>query len=233
MFFYIVYDIVYDIVSDIDISFCSWQIHRINKPILLAKQESPLYRLPMLEDPSKKACCRLCTDYQYWKILGHIQARKFDITVESLQKLHGMSFSLLELLKANLPVKSGKFLTHGNSRKHTVFCTRCTNLLLFGWSQNVSTQGLEHCHIDVCKKVAACTNNKDVFLTILRHLVREDNLQCLQKLQADLADEDSEQVFPNKAQKNGWPETIRFPANSAFDILFCRLFFLVENNIRA
>ncbi len=68
-------------------------------------------------------------------------------------------------------------------------------LLLFGWSENVSTQGPEHCHIDFCKKVAVCTINKDVFLTILRPHIREGQLQYLQKLHADLADEDSETVL--------------------------------------
>ncbi len=63
----------------------------------------------------------------------------------------------------------------------------------------------------------------------LRYHVREGHLQYLQKLQADLADKDSlsEEVLPRQS-KNGWQETIRIPANLAFDILFCRLFFLDE-----
>ncbi len=40
-------------------------------------------------------------------------------------------------------------------------------LILFGWSENFSTQEPEHCHIDFVKKIAHCTNNKEVFLTIL------------------------------------------------------------------
>ena len=35
---------------------------------------------------------------------------------------------------------------------------------------------------------------------------------------------------PNKAPRNGWPETTHFLANSAFNILFCRLFFLDEKS---
>jgi hypothetical protein len=50
--------------------------------------------------------------------------------------------------------------------------------------------------------VAACTNNKDVFLCILRHHVREGHLQYLQKLQADLAgDDDSEAVPPTNSNE--------------------------------
>ena len=69
-------------------------------------------------------------------------------------------------------------------------------LILFGWSENFSTQGPEHCHIDFVKKVAHCTNNKDVFLTILRYHVREGHLQYLQKLRADLAGEDDDHSEP-------------------------------------
>ena len=65
-------------------------------------------------------------------------------------------------------------------------------LILFGWSENFSTQGPEHCHIDFIKKIGHCTNNKEVFLTILRHHVREGHLQYLHKLRADLLAEDTE-----------------------------------------
>ena len=59
-------------------------------------------------------------------------------------------------------------------------------LILFGWSENYSTQGPEHCHIDFGKKIAHCTNNKKVFLTIMRYHVREGHLQYLLKLRTDL-----------------------------------------------
>ncbi len=60
--YYIVYDVVYDIVYDIvydeffevDISFQFLQIHLINKAIQTAKQGSPLYKLPLITDPSEK-----------------------------------------------------------------------------------------------------------------------------------------------------------------------------------
>jgi hypothetical protein len=78
-------------------------------------------------------------------------------------------------------------------------------LILFGWSENTSTQGPEHCHIDFCKKVANCTNTKDVFLCIVRHHVREGHLQYLQKLQADLACEDaSEEVVSLTRAAEDW-----------------------------
>jgi hypothetical protein len=189
----IVYDIVFDVVYDIYISFHSWQIHLINKSILSAKQGSPLYRLPMVPDPSEKIIETHVAAFKW-----HMQARKFDMTAETLQKLQGMSVSLLELLKVNLPVKSGDINAWKFEKAHSIL-HKVRELVLFGWSENVSTQGPEHCHIDFCKKVAACINNKDVLLTIMRHHVREGHLHYLQKLHADLADEDSEKVLPKKS----------------------------------
>ena len=40
-----------------------------------------------------------------------------------------------------------------------------------------SLQGPEHCHIDFCKRLASCTNNKNAFLCILRCHVRAGHLQ--------------------------------------------------------
>ncbi len=46
------------------------------------------------------------------------------------------------------------------------------------------------------KKIAHCTNNKEVFLTILRHHVREGHLQYfkLNQLRADLYAEDNDDI---------------------------------------
>ncbi len=43
-------------------------------------------------------------------------------------------------------------------------------------------------HIDNCKKLANCTHNKEVYLTVLRAHSREGHLQYLWSLEADLAD---------------------------------------------
>jgi len=57
---------------------------------------------------------------------------------------------------------------------------------MFGWTENYNSQAPEHCHIDFVKEVAECTNNKDVFLTILRYHIREAMLQYLRTLNEDL-----------------------------------------------
>ncbi len=71
--------------------------------------------------------------------------------------------------------------------------------------------------------MAACTNNKDVFLCILRHCVREGHLQYLQKLQDDLAGDDD--IEPEDAASRA--EDL---VNSAYGILCRKLFSLVEKN---
>jgi hypothetical protein len=53
--------------------------------------------------------------------------------------------------------------------------------------------------------VAACTNNKDVFLCILRHHVREGHLQYLHQLHRDLAgDEDIEPEVVDASRAEAW-----------------------------
>ena len=59
-------------------------------------------------------------------------------------------------------------------------------ILLFGWTENFNTQAPEHCHIDFVKEVAECTNNKDVFLTVLHYHVRDGMIQYLRTLNDDL-----------------------------------------------
>ena len=61
-------------------------------------------------------------------------------------------------------------------------------IIMFGWSENFSTQGPEHCHIEFCKNLEECTNNKDIFLTLLRWHVRAAHLQYLRNLEVDMAD---------------------------------------------
>ena len=63
---------------------------------------------------------------------------------------------------------------------------------MFGWTENFSTQGPEHCHILFLKKLAGCTSNKDVFLKILKWYVCEGHIQYLSTLHADLEDAEEE-----------------------------------------
>jgi hypothetical protein len=80
------------------------------------------------------------------------------------------------------------------------------DILLFGWSENFSHQGPEHGHIDNCKRLANCTNNKEVYLTVLRAHSREGHLQYLRSLEADLADAAQEE------EGDGAEESVAAPA---------------------
>ncbi len=76
----------------------------------------------------------------------------------------------------------------GISRKHIVFFFRCATFFYSDGLKNFAHQGPEHGHIANCKLLASCTNNKEVYLTVLRAHSREGHLQYLRSLEADLAD---------------------------------------------
>jgi len=121
----------------------------------------------------------------------HMQSRKFGMTAAQLETLQRKSVELLESLTATFPEKNGVANGWKFEKAHSIL-HKVRELILFGWAENFSTQGPEHCHIDFVKKIAHCTNNKEVFLTILRHHVREGHLQYLYQLRADLLAEDTE-----------------------------------------
>ena len=58
--------------------------------------------------------------------------------------------------------------------------------MLWGNSDNTSCQGAEHAHIELIKSVAHLTNNKDVFLCILRFHTRVGFLRHYERLLAEL-----------------------------------------------
>ena len=82
-------------------------------------------------------------------------------------------------------------------------------ILLYGWTENFNTQAPEHCHIDFVKSVAECTNNKDVFLTVLRYHVRDAMIQYLRTLNAGLFELDEPDEMHELAMKCGAQETQR------------------------
>ena len=141
-----------------------------------------------------------------------MQQRRFGLTAEGVDKLNVMSAELLDLLKENMPDKTGQESGWKIEKAHSIL-HKAREIIMFGWSENFSTQvynmlynilcyilirtacrsqGPEHCHIDFIKNLADCTNNKDVFLTILRWHVRAGHIQYLRNLQTDLEDADGE-----------------------------------------
>lgn len=59
-------------------------------------------------------------------------------------------------------------------------------------SFQLECQGPEHCHIDFCKSLSRCINNKDVFLCVMRWHVRAGHLQYLKALDTDAAADDGD-----------------------------------------
>ena len=115
----------------------------------------------------------------------HMLSRKFGMPASELARFRKSLWRFFELLKAEFPEKNGVQNAWKFEKAHSIL-HKVQELILFGWSENFSTQGPEHCHIDFIKKIAHCTNNKEVFLTILRYHVLEGRIQSLLKLRADL-----------------------------------------------
>jgi hypothetical protein len=162
---------------------------------------SPLYNLPLISDPSDKLI-----EVHLAALKWNMQQRRFGLTAEGLDKLQAMSVELLELLKANMPHKTGEKSGWNFEKAHSIL-HKAREIIKFGWIENFSTQGPEHCHIVFLKKLAGCTNNKDVFLTIIKWHVREGHIQYLRNLQADLEDaegdeEDDTDLRPFMADKD-------------------------------
>ena len=97
-----------------------------------------------------------------------------------------------DLLEEMMPYRTGGSEGWYFEKAHSIL-NNVRDILLFGWSENFSHQGPEHGHIDNCKKLENCTNNKDVYLTVLRAHAREGHLQYLRSLEADLADAEQDE----------------------------------------
>ena len=158
------------------------QVHFVNEAIRKAPQGSKLHGLAPIVDPSDDIIEVLLAALRW-----DMQQRRFGLTAVGLDKLHALSVELLELLKENMPYRTGGPEGWNFEKEHSIL-HKVRDILLFGWSENFSHQGPEHGHIDNCKKLANCTNNKEVYLTVLRAHSREGHLQYLRSLEADLAD---------------------------------------------
>ncbi len=120
-------------------------------------------------------------------LLWDMQQRRFGLVAEGLNKLHALSVELLESLKENMPDRTGRPKGWNFEKGHSIL-HKVRDILLFCWSENFAHQGPEHGHIDNCKRLASCTNNKEVYLTVLQAHSSEGHLQYLLSHEADLAD---------------------------------------------
>jgi hypothetical protein len=160
----------------------SLQVLFVNDAIRKAQPGSKLHGLAPIVDPSDEIIEVLLAALRW-----DMQQRRFGLTAEGLEKLHTLSVELLELLKENMPFRTGGPEGWNFEKAHSIL-HKVRDIILFGWSENFSHQGPEHGHIDNCKRLANCTNNKEVYLTVLRAHSREGHLQYLRSLETDMAD---------------------------------------------
>ena len=158
------------------------QVKFVNDAIRNAQPGSKLHGLAPISDPSDEIIEVLLAALRW-----DMQQRRFGLTAAGLEKLHALSVELLEVLKENMPYRTGGPEGWNFEKAHSIL-HKVRDILLFGWSENFSHQGPEHGHIDNLKRLANCTNNKEVYLTVLRAHSREGHLQYLRTLEADLAD---------------------------------------------
>ena len=158
------------------------QVQFVNDAIRKAQPGSKLHNLAPIADPSDEIIEVLLAAL-WWDM----QQRRFGLTAVGLEKLHALSVELLDVLKENMPFRTGGPEGWNFEKAHSIL-HKVRDILLFGWSENFSHQGPEHGQIDNCKRLENCTNNKEVYLTVLRAHSREGHLQYLRSLEADLAD---------------------------------------------
>ncbi len=138
----------------------------VNEAVCRAQHGSKLHGLGPIVDPSDEIIEVLLAALRW-----DMQQRRFGLVAEGLDKLLALSMELLELLKENMPDQTGG-QKGWNFEKAQSILHKVRDILLFGWSENFAHQGPEHGHIDNCKRLASCTNNKEVYLTVLRAQAR-------------------------------------------------------------
>lgn len=110
------------------------QVKFINDAIKAASRDSSLHGLGPVEDPSD-SIIEVHVQALKWNMLQ----RRFGLISKDLVKLQQSSVELLELLKANLPDKTGEESGWNFEKAHSIL-HKVREIILFGWSENFSTQ---------------------------------------------------------------------------------------------
>ena len=106
----------------------------VNDSIRRAVPGTPLYKLQPISDP----CDRLI-EVHLAALKWNMQQRRFGLTSEGLEKLDAMSVELLELLKSNMPDKTGQDSGWKIEKAHSIL-HKVREIIMFGWTENFSTQ---------------------------------------------------------------------------------------------
>ncbi len=158
--------------------------------IKAATRDSLLFKLPPVVDQLDRSneIAEVLIKALEWNMLS----REWNLTVSDLEDLHGQSKALLEALKECLPDRIGGAAGWCFEKAHSIL-HKVREIIMWGWSENTSCQGPEHAHIDLIKNVAHLTNNKDVFLCILRYHCRRGFVQQYEQMLEDMLDQGDSQ----------------------------------------
>ena len=158
------------------------QVYDLNQKIRATSKDrnSPLFNVPLVHDPSNEIA-EVLVEALEWNMMS----REWNVTVSDLQALYRKSISFLEMLKTHFPDRVGGAQGWNFEKAHSIL-HKVREIVMWGWSENTSCQGPEHAHIDIIKSVAHLTNNKDVFLCILRYHCRRGLLHQYEQLLEDM-----------------------------------------------
>ena len=93
-----------------------------------------MYKLPHTRDPSDEIIAVHLAALK-WNVLQ----RRFGLVASELATLQKRSVELLELLKSNLPIREGGKQGWNFEKAHSIL-HKVREIILFGWSENYSTQ---------------------------------------------------------------------------------------------
>ncbi len=111
---YDIINIIYDIIND-TVFHPTMQVLFVNEAIRKAQHGMPLHGLAPIVDPSDEIIEVLLAAL-WWDM----QQRQFGLTAERLEKLHALSVELLDLLKENMPVRTGEVKGWNFEKDHSI-----------------------------------------------------------------------------------------------------------------
>jgi hypothetical protein len=113
-------------------------------------------------------------------------SRRRNTKLETLSEIDRAAKDLLDALKEHMPERTGTTDRDSNfngwklEKAHSMTHT-ARNIAWYGNSDVTSAQGPERCHIELMKKIAHLTNNKDIFLCMMRVHARNSHVRYLQR----------------------------------------------------
>ena len=117
----------------------------VNTTIKNAEEGQALYGAELIEDPSDGIIT------VHLEVVEYNKCRQFGMNADDLVELQGMAEEFLNFCKTYLPNKSGQKRAWKFEKAHSIL-HKVREIIMFGWTENFSTQGPERCHIDFCKK---------------------------------------------------------------------------------